>query len=66
MRRAPNIQAATKRVRQRARSRGLVYVEYLIVTGFVFFVVMVTFYKMGPRVVGNFRDAIKVVVEKAP
>lgn len=66
MRASPNIQAATKRLRQRARSRGLVYVEYLIVTGFVFFVVMVTFYTMGPRVVTNFRDAAKTIVEKAP
>lgn len=53
-------------LRRRARSRGFVYVEYLIVAGFVFISAMIGFYKLGPGIVKTYRLAAKIVVEQAP
>ena len=61
-----SVHPSRRRLRGRGQSRGFVYVEYLIVTGFVFIAIMVAFYKMGPRIVSHFRDNVKLVVEKAP
>jgi hypothetical protein len=55
-----------RRLRRRTRARGVIFTEYLIVTAFVFLVLMSGFYTLGPKVMDAHREAVKIVVEKSP
>jgi hypothetical protein len=54
------------RSKSRARQRGFAYVEYLIVSITVSFVLAAGVYKIGPTLAGHHKTVVKTVIEKAP
>jgi hypothetical protein len=54
------------RHRRCARSRGIVYTEYLVVTATVFLVMSVAFYALGPRFAAHYQLAVQRVIQQAP
>jgi len=55
-----------KKRKSRARQRGVVHIEYLIVTISVSFVLATALYKIGPDLANHHHDVVTTVLDKAP
>jgi len=53
-------------VRGRGRSRGYFYVEYLVVTSTIFFLLIAVLCRLGPQVVLRHRQMVNVIAKKGP
>jgi len=59
-------QSSLVRIRRRARQRGVVYVEYLLVTITTSIVLATALYTVGPKLLGYHRTVVTTVLTRAP